>query len=166
MNTYTHLICILNFKKYIRKFKFISLDRIQIVVVLLHFSESAKNRNKKLNQSLRIWRIWSLLLFRCIKTFSTKLNIDEIYNTGKNWLQYHPLKWVWPRWAKNLNCKYKYSTNWTQLSRKQLGWQVLWAPYMGFKKRKFFDFRHIMSLRGKVVLHIQKLFSPFNSLRS
>ena len=54
---------------------------------------------------------------------------------------FDPSKRVWPRWAKNLNCKYNYLTNQIQLSSKQWGWQLLWAPFMGLRNENFLSFR-------------------------
>ena len=47
----------------------------------------------------------------------------------------------------------EYNIDW-----KQWGWQLLWAPFMGFKKRqnfRFFDFRHLVSHRGNGILNIE-----------
>ena len=71
------------------------------------------------------------------------------------------------RWAKKLNCEYKYLVNRTQLSRKQWSWQLLWVPSLGFNSKKsifsIFDIIWVIRRRGYC---ISVKFSPCNSFGS
>ena len=77
-----------------------------------------------------------------------------------------PSKWVWPRLAKNLNCKYNYLIPRIQLSRKNWVGRSLGLNKWGLRRKiaRFFEFRHLMSHRGKGVPHIGKFCIPNNSL--
>ena len=77
-----------------------------------------------------------------------------------------PSKWVWPRLAKNLNCKYNYLIPGIQLSRKNWVGRSLGLNKWGLRRKiaRFFEFRHLMSHRGKGVPYIGKFCIPNNSL--
>ena len=100
-------------------------------------------------------RTWPSLLFSCHLCNSSRfLKFLLILTTFSPhfWAFFNPWKCVWPRLAKNLNCKYKYFTNRKELSRKQWRSQLLCSPIMGFKKNenfKFFDFCHLVRLKGR-----------------
>ena len=81
-------------------------------------------------------------------------------------LLFDPSKWVWPRLAKNLNCKYNYLIPRIQLSRKNWVGRSLGLNKWGLRRKiaRFFEFRHLMSHRGKGVPHIGKFCIPNNSL--
>ena len=56
------------------------------------------------------------------KVWKSKVNnVVKMRGTSRsfwNLRSFYPSKWVWPWWVKNLNYKYKYLTNSTQLSSK------------------------------------------------
>ena len=81
-------------------------------------------------------------------------------------LLFDPSKWVWPRLAKNLNCKYNYLIPRIQLSRKNWVGRSLGLNKWGLRRKiaRFFEFRNLMSHRGKGVPHIGKFCIPNNSL--
>ena len=118
--------------------------RVDLGVICLYLAiksrgpfRGKRGRNEKKSFQISFSpRNWPTLLFSCHWTTSRRFwNFDHVF-----YLTLSSSKWAWPRWAKNLKCKYKYLTNWTQLSRKQWDWQLLLAPFMGFKKRKISDF--------------------------
>ena len=94
---------------------------------------------------------WGVICLYFAIQISMSIKGEKGFKREKLWISFSPRNlptllfschWTISRrcWHKNLNCKYKHLTNWTQLSRKRWDWQLLWAQFINIFSMYAYNF--------------------------